>query len=73
MNKVDLPEQLKQQIEQAYMSCTVEIPTVDKFRATNFQTFTEIVNQVMKLAYIDGIIEGLNKAKEIANTPQINY
>lgn len=72
--ELDLPEHLTEQIEKAFMHCTVEIPNSDDaIRVTTLEIFNDTISQVMKLAYVDGILEGLKKGKEIVTAAQTNY
>lgn len=72
--ELELPKRLTEQIEKAFMHCTVEIPDInDNIRATTFDVFNNIVSQLMKLAYTDGVIQGLKKAEELINRVEPNY
>lgn len=73
MKTLELPLEVKEQIEIAYNACTVEIPSIASVRATDLDNFTRVVEDLLKLGYLEGILEGLRKAKELVNTPETQY
>ena len=69
MKSLELPTEVKKEIEIAYNACTVEVPGADLIRATSLDNFTRVIEELLKLGYLEGILEGLRKAKEIVITP----
>lgn len=73
MKTVELPEEVKDQIEKAYNACTVEVPSTDVVRVTNLENFTRVVEELLKVGYLEGILEGLRKGKELLNRVETQY